>query len=88
MNLREMSYQEMMAAATYSVVRTNRGKESIERAGMKLEDARALCAELSAAEEKAHPELTNWTIDHFEWRLEQGEEINRELHRRRMERCS
>src|SRR5260370_41942496 len=93
MNYEGMSYEEMMATRTYAVLRSHRGKEpadiweKVEASGLSWKDATAKANELSAAEHALHPEQTSWSRDLFEQRLEQGAAINKELQRRRMERC-
>lgn len=93
MNLRELSFDQIHALRTYSVIRSHRGKdpgdvwEKVEVSGLSWEVATAKENELEKAEQLAHPELTFWTRDAFIRKCEQGDEINAELHRRRMERC-
>jgi hypothetical protein len=86
-----MSYEEMVKLYRYSVIRSHRDTdgtwERVEGSGLTLAEAKAKAAELGAAEHKAYPTKTSWTIDSFIPQLEDSEAIHAELTARRLRRC-
>jgi hypothetical protein len=88
-----LSFDEMHALRTYSVLRSHRTSsedvwEKVEATGLTWGAATELAEKLSKAERALHPDQTCWVRDTFERRCEQGDEINAELQRRRTEQCT